>query len=515
MKIDKLNNKYLTRAHTVLGLIAIFLFYISTYFGTITIFKPYIQAWELPSTHFSSDAKFEQIIDLKLYQIVRENKLNVKNIEIELPSFKDERLKISSQNQNSVYLNPYTKEILNLNNEYPTISTLFNKLHTGANIPYIGLTLMGVASSIMLFLMISGLILYLVKSEKTNENHNKNFRFKWHKNFGIILTPYVIIFALTGAFLGLMLSTSSVYALSNTNFEKQSIRALVGPIIFKQKALLEDKNKRVKPLQLSKLEEIAQKNYPELKIRKINIYNYRLENSQTVFSGYLKNNRALSSSRINPLSITLDSKTGEVLEKKELEDTHMIKKTLSTFYWLHFQTDEPLLIRIIFFILGIVMLICLLFGYLLWAEKKLSSDYGYYEILNRFSIALLLGIIPASAILMILHWLIPFSMFDRIIWIEGLFYVSWSFYLFYSFKETSIKKIFKMIFLSSSILFMLTFLLHEMHTDILLFELFSSNLTKQFAIDLLLIIIACLFYFLYKRVDSFSYLEKFERRSNV
>ena len=512
--MQKSNKKYLIRAHTILGLIAIFLFYISTYFGTITVFKPYIKAWELPSAHFASNNKFEHIIDLKLNQIIKQNRLNIKNIEINLPSENDNRLKISSQNQNSVYLNPNTKEILDVSKEFPTISTLFNKFHTGENIPYIGVTLMGLASTIMLFLMFSGLILYLVKSKKTNEIQNKNFRFKWHKNFGIILSPYVIIFALTGAFIGLMLRTSSPFALSTSEFETANMRALVGPIIFKEKSLLEDNKKRQKPMQLQKLHEIAQKNYPELTITKINIYNYRKKNSQTVFSGFLKNNRALSLSKINPLSITLNSKTGEIIEKKELKNTHSIKRTLSLFYWLHFQTNETVFIRVIFFLFGILMLVCLVFAYLLWAEKKLEKeDKSYYEILNRFSLALLFGVIPASATLMLSHWIIPISMFDRIVWIEGIFYISWSFFLFYSFKEQSFIKILKVMLLSSSILFFFCFILHEINTDILLFELLNSGLKKQFFVDLGLVLSSLIFYFLYKKIASFSYIKKFDRKT--
>lgn len=351
-----------------------------------------------------------------------------------MPTVNDNVLKISSKNQNTVYLNPYTKENLDISQDSLIITSLFNKFHSGENIPYIGLTLMGVTSVIMIFLMISGFIVYLIKKRKNKfDKQNNNIRFKWHKNFGFLLTPYVIIFSLTGAFLGFMLSFSTPFALSTTNFEKTNMRPLVAPIIFKQKDILEKTNNKQAPLELSKLYKVAKENYPNLNIKKINIFNYNLDNSQTMFSGNLLDNRAISSSRINPMYILLDSKSGTVLEKKELNNTHGMKKTLSLFYWLHFQTDEKSFLRVLTFIFGIIMLICLLFGYLLWAEKKLNNDSRYYELLNRFSIALMLGIIPSSAVLMTIHWILPISMFDRIVWMEGLFYVSWSFYLFYAF----------------------------------------------------------------------------------
>lgn len=326
------------------------------------------------------------------------------------------------------------------------------------------------------------------------------------------MIPYVLIFALTGAFLGFMLSNSAPIALSATNFQNSNMSSLVRPILFSTKSNLEESQISARPKQLKELYEIANKNYSELEINKINIYNYRLDNSQTMFSGYLKNQKARTSSRINPLYIILDSKTGEVIEKKDFEESHIMKKGLSAFYWLHFQTDEKLFIRVLFFILGIIMLVCLFFGYLLWAEKKLRNDNRYFDGLNRFSIALMLGIIPSSIFLIVMHWIIPFSTFDRVVWIEGLFYVSWSFYLFYSFKEESINKVLKMIFLSSSILFFLACFLHEINVDIMLFELLKQGLYSQFFIDLFLILFGIFFYILYKKVDKFSYYKKFEQK---
>lgn len=513
MLSNQLKIKFLSRSHTLLGLFAIFLFYISTYFGSITLFLPYLNSWELPSRHYLNEIKYEHLIDIELNKIVRENKLNPSNIEIQLPSLRDDTIKISSENQNSVYLNPYTKEILDTNNESAIITTLFNKFHTGENIPIIGMKFMGISSIILIFLMISGIYLYILKKRtfKNSVKQNRNFIFKWHKIFGFVLTPYVIIFALTGAFLGFMLSNAAPIAFSATNYEKSNMSSLVRPILFAKKANLEESTLSSKPMQLKDLYQIASQNYPQLDITKINIYNYRLDNSQIMFSGYLKNEKSRSSSRLNPMYIILNSKTAELVEKKELEDSHIMKKTLSAFYWLHFQVDEGLFLRVLFFIFGIIMLVCLFFGYLIWAEKKLKEDRFYFDILNRFSIALMLGIIPSSAFLMIMYWIIPNNTFDRIIWVEGCFYLAWSFYLFYCFKENSIKKILKMIFLSSSILFLSTCFLHEIHLDIFLVELFEMGLLRQFFIDFSLILLGIFFYILYKKVDKVQYFEKFEK----
>ena len=69
----------------------------------------------------------------------------------------------------------------------------------------------------------------------------------------------------------------------------------------------------------------------------------------------------------------------------------------------------------------------------------------------------------------------------------------------------------KMIFLSSSILFLSTCFLHEIHLDIFLVELFEMGLLRQFFIDFSLILLGIFFYILYKKVDKVQYFEKFEK----
>ena len=64
--MEKLNIKFLLRAHTIVGLFCIFLFYISSYFGSLTFFLPYINYWELPSKHIEKTLDYGFNIDNKL-----------------------------------------------------------------------------------------------------------------------------------------------------------------------------------------------------------------------------------------------------------------------------------------------------------------------------------------------------------------------------------------------------------------------------------------------------------------
>ena len=104
-------------------------------------------------------------------------------------------------------------------------------------------------------------------------------------------------------------------------------------------------------------------------------------------------------------------------------------------------------------------------------------------------------------------------MINFFIEINIFYFVSWDikFYLFYCFKEESLNKILKIIFLSSSILFLLTAFLHEINIDIFLIELFKLELYSQFFIDFVFLIFSCCFYILYKKVNKSSYYKRFEK----
>lgn len=515
MNIEKLNLKYLIRSHTIIGLFCLFLFYISSFFGSITLFLPYINTWETPSKHFKSTSDYSFNIDEQLDNLLTKNQFLTDNIDIIFPSFKDNRIQISALNQNSIYLNPNTNEVLPTKFEQKTVSDFFNILHFGANIPYIGQPLMGMASVGVLFLIISGFLLFIHNKKKEKKVMVKNYKkiwIQWHKYLGLSLMPFIFIFSITGAFLGFMLFASTPFALTASNFEENNLRKLVAPIIFKQKQNLAQ-NSTIVPMQkLSLLIQTAQKNYPELKIQKATIYNYNKENSQIVFSGYLQENKALSG-RTNRMSITLQSSSAEVLEKTTLENTHIIKKALSAFYYLHFIPDETLGLRIVFFILSLAMMICLVFGYLIWAEKKLKhlNEMRYFNFLNRLSMALMIGIIPATCFVLFLHWLLPFDTFDRDIWIKGCFYSLWAFTLFYSVYENFVIKSLKLFFLLSFILLVCAVLLHGLKMNLYFWESFQQELWCVFYVDLALLCFAGIFLLLYFHLNKIPLIQRFNQ----
>ena len=314
MKINNLNLKLLIRAHIILGLFTVFFFYLATFFGSLTLFMPYIKAWESPSRHFSI---IQNKIDLDeiLPEIIKKYELE-DNIEITLASFRDKALSINDKYSRTIYINPNKKEVLNTRYEDAFLSEFLNEIHIGRNIPKIGVILMGIASILMIFLCISGFIMFIFNKKKKSEN----FYFKWHKNLTLYLLPFILVFALTGAVLGFMLGNSQSLAYAASKSQTSNLRALVAPILFPRDKI-EKSLRKEQMLKISVLEKKAKIIYPDLKILQIKLFSWQKKNAQIKFLGYLKNDRILSG-RINRMHIILNAVNGQIINKKDLSNAN-------------------------------------------------------------------------------------------------------------------------------------------------------------------------------------------------
>lgn len=507
MKTNNLNLKYLMRAHTVLGLFAIFLFYISTYFGTITVFLPYIKAWESPSRHFIS-LEQEINLDLIIPSIIKEKELS-NIVEITLPSFRDKALSINDEKSKTIYINPTTNEMLNTKDETNFISNFFNEIHVGRNIPTIGIILMGISSILMIFLSLSGIILWL--NNKKNSTKKEEFYFKWHKNLSLTLLPFILIFALTGSVLGFMLSSATPLAYSASNTQESNLRKLVGPILFPKDTAV-DKSSKAQMLKISQLQQKAKEEFPNLVVDKIKLFSWNEQNAKIKFSGYLSDDRYISG-KINRMNIELSAVNAEVLNKKDLSNANVSNKILSTFYFLHFIPDETLLLRIIYFIFGIIMAVSLSFGFLIYSEKKskkAKNDENYYSILNKLAMATMIGVIPASCLLMFLYWYLPFDMFERPIWLKGAFYSFWAATLFYAVLKDNVLKVINHLLFISAIFLFLTVVFHGYSTGFYPWVSFKNELFDIFFVDMGLILFTITFLIFSKKSKDIKFFHKYD-----
>lgn len=491
MNVSNVYIKFLIKVHTLIGIFAIFFFFLATYFGSITLFKPYFNSWQNPSRHFEIVENKELNLDFALHKALKELKYPNDNIDIVLPSFKDKALAVSTGFSRKVYINPYTNKVLDTKNENNLITTFLNDIHVGRNIPIIGQTLMGMSCLAIIFLSISGVFLWLVNRNKKRKIAKKAW-FKWHKDLSLVLIPYIIIFALTGSFLGFMLNNSKPFSLSATDYKTNSLRKLVGPIIFAKTPKVEKTKQNVDMLEYSKLYEKAQKIYPNLQIKNIKINAWYESNAQIEFLGYLKDNKILTGS-INRVKLILKGSDGSIVTKKTFEDTHTMNKFMSAFYVFHFFPDQEFTTRLIFFALGVLCAVSLAFGLLIWLDKKESENKNnplYFNFTSKLALCVIVGVIPASSLLFLLHWLVPFDLGNRNTILTGSFYAFWSMTLFYSVYKTKAKEVIKHFLYTSSVFIFLAVLFHGIKTNIYIWDSFKMNLPVIFWVDFSFLVFA-------------------------
>ena len=508
MKVENQYLKYLKTSHTYLGLFAITFFYISTYFGTITVLKPYIATWESPSKYFTLISQDNLNLDLSIKNGLESLNNPTNKVKITLPSSKEKALSMKYGFSEKIYINPHTNEVLNTKNENSLLSNFFNQMHININMSKFGQLLMGITSVAIVFLTISGVYLWLLNRQKKQKT--KNFWLRWHKDFSLFMIPYILVFSLTGAVLGIMLSLSSPFAYAASDGKETNMSKIVRPIISSKPVHVKSQNEPAVMQKYSFLYKKAQENYSDLYITDISLYNWNDKNARIVFSGYLKNNRLLTA-RLNRLNIVLNGETGEVVRKRTLEDTHKSSQVLSAFYYFHFITDEDIFFRICYLFLGVIFAVSLVFGLFVWIDKKMSQNKNtYFTMITKLSTAFTIGIIPATTFALFLYWLLPFDIINRDTWIIGGFYTLWCYTLLHSVYKKDVLDAAKDFMYMNALFLISAVFLHGYKTNMFLWNSFEQSIWDIFYIDLFLFIFGILSYLLAKKINTIKFFDRFK-----
>lgn len=501
-------HKYLIRAHTILGLFVVFMFYLCTYFGSLTVFKPYINMWENTSRHFTvkKDTKFD--LDVLVPKALEKLENPHSNITIDLPSVREKAIAIKYGFSEKIYFNPQTNEVLDISKESNVLTTFFNHMHIHLKLNKIGQLMMGLACVGVLFLTLSGVYLWLVKRKNRDKN---SFNFSWHKYLSLFSMPYIIIFSLSGAVLGLMIASSSGFALSATDGKEVNMSKLVRPIVFHKECRVKASTQKAKMQSLNRLYDKAKAVYPSLAIEQILLNAWKDKNACVAFRGYLKNNRALSG-RVNRISISYKGVDGSLLKKRELQDTHIMAQTLSSLYFLHFLYDEGVVVRSVVFIFGIIFAISLILGTFIWFEKRVvkseKSDKNDFNILAKISLSIFFGILPASSFIVCLYWFLPNTFFQKETWLIGGFYSLWSFTLFFSFFTLKASDAIKLFFKLSALFLVLSVFMHGYRSGFYFWNSYRYGMLEIFWVDITLLFFAFLLIFASKKIDNILFFKR-------
>lgn len=497
----KLFKQRLFALHIVAGITFSIIMYLAIFFGVFAIFLPYIQNWEKPSRYIEKrditkiDYNYMVEVALKNPDFPRDNIL------INLPGrLGDTAVSITNRFVKPVVFNPTTKEILeDESKEVTNLSTFLNQLHYGENLKLVGELIFGFTSIGTLALVITGLILiYYFKFRYRTKNRQALFSTIHVKIFTWAFVPFLLI-TISGGVMNIGLISAPPMAKMLTHGEAKAIDELVGSTLFPQNKPIKKENIEVSMLPLNELLIKAQEINPQLTFKQIKLINWNDKTARVEFIGYNPYKPFLNGGIFNIPYVALDAHTGELLENKKVLDNIIPVFVAEGLFFLHFLFGIDIFSRVI---VALIMALCgvaIGFGVMLWLEKKAKKFEGkitFYHWMGKLSLATMVGVVPATAILFILQWTLPFTLEDRVLWQQGLFYNVWLFTLFWSFYRINSYQASKEFLFIGGVLFIVAVFMHLTSFN------FQTLLNGYFGVDITLVLFGLLLIYISKKLPK-------------
>lgn len=492
--------------HKLIGINVALIFYISIFFGLLTIYKPYIHIWESNGKHFQN-IKIEDInLNKCVNKLITYKKQNIKDEDVSTISLPNINFtannSISLQEKGGIDLNPYTCE--EIKHKDFEISDFFEELHYGGIGSILFKFLFGFVSVAVLFLTLSGTVMVLkTKFSNKKPKSAKSFFAKYHRVLLLYTVPLIVMFALTGALFNLGVYTSPIITNYLTDGKTSNILSLEKNILRDKKLDIKKENIEIKTLNYKLLYKKAKSQFSDISFYKMEVYNYNDQNARVKFIGYEPENYFLSSV-YNDTNIVLDATNANVISKKMADEGTFTEKFLDSVFYLHFLKTFNDLPRHIFILLSFFILVGVTFSLTLWLSRAKENTLSY-KFLRPFSFTIILGSIFSTALLFASTWLLPKEMIS---YQEPIFYLSYVFLYIFIYLKNNIFSSAKITLFLSSFLFLSSVILHQINTGYSIIRSYTENLNEVFIMDIALIFISLVLFLSAMKLSN-KYFDKY------
>lgn len=297
---------------------------------------------------------------------------SVSSVQISSNPKRTYRLGIEGQNRTSVYVNPYTGEIVDThthkpNNFFGQVRQLHRWLMFRGDSRIIGRRIVGISTIVMVVILLTGLIVWLPKNRKMARNRLRiRFRSGWrifwydfHVAIGFYATLLLLVMALTGLTWSFGWYRNVFYSAFGVE-TRQSHQGGGGAGNRQQRGrnMREEKKPSIDYTIWDKAVEGALKNAESYKTLTVTSNAVSIV-SNNVFS----NNRASD-------RYTFDSETGVITEISLYSEQPRQNKLRGWIYSFHTGSWGGIVVKILYFIAAIVGGLLPLTGYYLWFKRK-------------------------------------------------------------------------------------------------------------------------------------------------
>ena len=198
-------------------------------------------------------------------------------------------------------------------------------------------------------------------------------------------------------------------------------------------------------------------------------------------------------------NITLSGLDGSLINQNKVLDKNWggIFYDIINYIHLLFVVDD--VSRMLVFFIMLITTLAIGFGNMLYLEKRARRfpiDIPVYQGFGKLSLAVMLGVIPATALLFVLQWLLPFDLENKTLITKGVFATFWCFIFAYSFYKLNSYQVAKEFLFLGGILFILSSIIHSLKSNFSLIQLWNKELYTIFAVDVGLIIVGSILMFI-------------------
>lgn len=289
----------------------------------------------------------------------------------------------------------------------------------------IGRGLVGIAGVIMLLSILTGVLTHRkILKEAFTFRRKKSVRVKWkdaHNFIGIWSLPFSTVIAFTGAWLGIVALLLPITGLLVFKGDTEAVAAVV---------IGEPNDRSGVPAEMLSLDLVANRahtdsgEFPSF----VSIENWGDSTAEYLVQ-YEPDTELMTyeSERISGV-------TGERLALTGLLEPSASTRVLAAITPLHYATYGGILLKFLYFALGISLSAMVALGNMVWIERRAHSSEGskspaYYARLARFTAGACLGVVVASVAIFYADLLYAGDEARRIVTIGQTYFVAWLFVL--------------------------------------------------------------------------------------
>ena len=438
-KLKGLGNKnynVLFHTHTVAGIVISFALFVIFYAGAFSLFRHEIAQWENPDMRQPVPENFDYDQALMKVDSIYGGLNLHENTNLWIPNKESPVFRVygamntndSTVERMAAYVNPTTMEVQDIREPKTTLSETIYFLHYFRQIPIIGLYLSGLVALFFLFAIVTGLLVHWRNLLTKMYAFVKEGKWKviWtnaHTVLGVIGIPFQVIYAVTGAFFGLLLLILIPAAFLLYGGDQEKLLNKVNPAA----ALTVDEN--AKPAKHFSLTEMAQKikaDYPDYYIGNVLTRNYGKEDALAFWN--LDNHQDIHARG----SLTMRLKDGVVLEEYSIipEKANYSYSIINFIFKLHFGSFGGYTLRVIYFVLSMITCFMIISGILIWRTARDNNKYTlkqrvFHHKVTKWYLAICLSMYPAFAIIFLANKLVPMDMIGRVTLVNQIFFLSW------------------------------------------------------------------------------------------